>query len=130
MTTETRMTAREAAEKAVKYKALKEAEAVLNAELAPLNEALKQYILDTGEPICVEGQPPLRVKQRDTSTTYDAKSFAKNETHEFERALEMGGVTFNGKVMKALVDSGQLTKKYEQYGTSGSTNVLAFDKEQ
>ena len=125
----TQLTPKQAAEKAVAYRNLKEVEAQLGTELDALKAELKAYIEDTGEPISVEGQPDLIIQERSTAWTWDVESLAKNEPTEYARLLSHGGITVNKSVADGLAKAGLVTNTYKRYGTAGSTSALMFRKE-
>ncbi len=91
-----------------------------------LNKILKKYVEQSGS-FHVEGVGTVRLQDRATAWNWDAKACAENDMKTFARLLEMGGVTFNTKVVEALEASGQITA-VKQYGHRGGTSALIIDK--
>lgn len=122
------MNAKMAADLAVKYYNLKEAERVLDGELKEAAAELRAYIEERGEAISVEGQPDLVLQPRSTGWSWDAQSLAEQEPQEYARLLEKGGITINKAVADELAKAGLITGAYKRYGTSGETRALMFSR--
>ena len=122
------MKLKEAADLAVKYFNIKEAERILAGELKAAGAVLREYIEEHGEAISVEGQPDLVLQPRTTSWTWDAQSLAAQEPAEYARLLEKGAITVNKAVADELAKAGLITGAYKRFGTSGETRALMFAK--
>jgi hypothetical protein len=107
-----RLTHREAAAKAREYWLLKQAAWVtedgekltqdaMSKQLRALNADIKAYIEGSGEPLAVEGLPPLVLQQK-SGETVDVKSLAEHSPATFARLLESNGFLPNMEVLKAL----------------------------
>lgn len=126
--TETPFSLGDLADVAKMYREAQIEEKAAAEKCATLNRILKQHIIDTGEPIEVEGLPTLKVVSRRGRWAWDVQSFAIDEPGEFGRALQMGAVTLVHGVLAELEKNSQITSVYQRYGHQGSTDALVWDE--
>lgn len=120
---------KEAADLAAEYKTICEALSATERRRDMLKAQLKEYIQRTGEPLCVEGLPPLKLQPRSGSTTWDVKAMAENDEATFTRLLELGCLTVNTKLAAEQEAAGNVTS-FRQYGHAGQTEpALVWERE-
>jgi len=132
-------TAKEAADYAARYHALKNAKYITadgdvltkfdyEKECEYLNARLKQYIERNGS-LYVEGIGEHVIQQRSGPWVWDVKALREADPQTFDRAVELGALTFSTSVADALEKAGQLTM-FRQFGyKSAGAEALVVKKD-
>ncbi len=94
---------------------------------AGLHDELAAAIVETGEPIDVEGLPTLRLVDRRAGRVWDVQALAEHEPREFQRLLELGCLTVLDKVATAQMQAGNLSGTHRQFGLDTYSQALLFD---
>ena len=91
-----------------------------------LHDELVEWIADRGEPIAVEGLPPLRVVERRAGRCWDVKALSECEPREFQRLVDLGCLTVQSRLADEQVRAGNLSGIHRTFSWETHTRALVF----